>query len=252
MRKLLACLLLIAGPALGQDTVWVVGELDATKIYSTGPTYNYGSSTSISIKNNLERRALVKFTAIEDSIGTGQNIIEWIVRIHSLTLVSGGYVGVYETLKPWFEGTSSGAAENGATCYDEWYYHTDDGTDSLWQSGGADSTSDTRPQNRADGTDADRRATAMDSVDVNASDSYFNLNVDTALANAWYNGTKSNFGVILIQQNDYVDIALGSDDITVDSQKVRIGVIYESLSASSVGVEGSVIFERAVTIEGAP
>ena len=218
-------------PVVAQDTMIVVGEMDATKILQTYTDRNYGAGQTLHAKDGIDRRVLVKFTDIADSIGVGRNITKMVLRVHTVGVATAGYLGVYEILKPWFEGTSDNSAEEGATCWEDWYYHADAGEDSSWQTGGIDSASDSRPQNRSDGTDADRTATAMDSVNVSAGFTYYDFSIDTALANDWYDETKSNFGVLLMQQNNYIDIVLGSDDDPVDSQKVRMIIIHEALPA---------------------
>ena len=94
--------------------------------------------------------------------------------------------------------------------------------------------------------DADRTATAMDTVLVNAADSAtrFEFDIDTALANAWYTGTKDERGVALINDNSTLAIFKSSELTGADTLNRPLFIVtHESTLVGGGGRRRRLILE---------
>jgi hypothetical protein len=204
-----------------------VGIYDA-KMYQNYDDINFGGSSTLTILNSAggNRLALFKFVNI-DTIGVGKEIDSLKIQLYC-TVESDATVGMYEVLKPWYEGTSDNATENGTADDNHWYH-----ADSSWGAEMLGSASDAGTQNRSSGSGSDRKATPMDAVLVTSAGSWYSFDVDTALAQDWYDGTKEPFGVVFIETSSAGITVLASSENATTANCPKVTIYYHSPGTTS-------------------
>jgi hypothetical protein len=208
----------------GQDAAGIYD----TKLYQNYNDINFGGSSTLTIlhSSGLNRLALFKFINV-DTIGTGKEVDSIKIQLYC-TAENDATIGMYEVLKPWYEGTSDNATENGAADDNHWYH-----ADSSWGAEVLGNASDTGTQNRSSGSDADRKATAMDNESVPVANSWYTFWVDTGLARDWYDGTKEPFGVAFIETTSAGMTVFASSENATTANRPKVTIYYHSSEAVS-------------------
>ena len=226
-------LLCLVGMVLGwcgaslADSLVVQGQNAAgiydTKMYQNYNDINFGGSVTLTILNSsgLNRLTLFKLTNI-DTIGAGKEIDSLKIHLYCST-ESDATVGMYEVLKPWYEGASDNATENGAADDNHWYH-----ADSSWGTEMLGSASDAGTQNRSSGSGTDRKATAMDTESITVANSWYTFYVDPALAQDWYDGTKEPFGVAFIETTSAGTTVFASSENATTANRPKVTIYYHT------------------------
>ena len=104
-----------------------------------------------------------------------------------------GDCDLWRVFKPWVEGEAQGSGTGTGATWNDWSR-----TALEWGTAGCANADDGGSDNSSDGADADRTATADGNLVVDASGTgYWGVDLDTSLANAWYNSTKNEEGVLM-------------------------------------------------------
>ena len=173
---------------------------------------NYGGREDFHVgKASYARRSFIRFTGLDAYLPTGVVITSAKMYLYcsaenSTTDYS---ISAYRVLLNWGEGSSNGSMETGAVCTNDAQY---DGI-IPWHSIGCGTGSDTTGEDST----ADRTASAEASRLITGT-GWFAWDLTTAAQN-WYNGTWSEYGLVLI----------GEAESTVNSVKV----FYSSESAEN-------------------
>ena len=208
----------------GQDAVGIYD----TKMYQNYNDINFGGSATLTIlsSSGLNRLALFSFINV-DTIGAGKEIDSLKIQLYC-TAESDASVGMYEVLKPWYEGTSDNATESGAADDNHWYH-----ADSSWGAEMLGSASDAGTQNRSSGSGFDRKATAMDTESITTVNSWYTFWVDPALARDWYDGTKEPFGVAFIETTSAGMTVFASSENATTANHPKVTIYYHSSGTTS-------------------
>lgn len=130
---------------------------------------------------------------VADALGTGATITgDATCSLYCVSMTAGSfpqYAVAYECFKPYKDDSMSAG---------EWdYIAADEYTDlfcKCWRDDGSQNTTDGGPCNN--GSKADQKTTPMDSVNLNAISTWFTFTIPQALVEDWYDGTKSEYGII--------------------------------------------------------
>jgi len=209
------------------DSLTVQGQNAAgiydTKLYQNYNDINFGGSATLTIFNSsgLNRLTLFKFTNI-DTIGTGQVIDSLKIQLYC-TAEGDATVGMFEVFKPWFEGNSDNATENGAADDNHWFH-----PDSSWGAEMLGNASDAGTQNRNSGSGVDRTATAMDSESITTINALYTFWVNVGLARDWYDGDKEPFGVAFIETSTAGTTVFASSENATTANRPKVTIYYHS------------------------
>jgi hypothetical protein len=246
VRALVTALILLVCGMLGSfspalaDSLTVQGQNSVgiydTKLYQNYNDINFGGSATLTIFNSsgLNRLTLFKFTNI-DTIGTGQVIDSLKIQLYC-TAESDATVGMLEVFKPWFEGNSDNATENGAADDNHWFH-----PDSSWGAEMLGNTSDAGTQNRNSGSGADRTATAMDTESVTTANTWYTFWVSAALARDWYDGDKEPFGVAFIETSMAGTTVFASSENATTANRPKVTIYYHSSGTVSANRRAAVL-----------
>ena len=208
------------------------GTVEDTLIFESDgyQTYNYGGSPSLGVGevSNLTRtrRMLIRFSDIAASVGTGKQIVSATMYLYcSVETSTTDYsISAYRVLLNWVEGGADGTTEPGAVCWEAPQYNV-----LSWNVAGCDSASDVAGENST----ADRRATSETSTLITRNGQYFSWDISEAVRN-WYNGTWSEYGLILINDSegtvDSRKIFRATHADTVDGERPYLSVTYDDVS----------------------
>jgi len=162
---------------------------------------NFGSCTTLFA--TLQDRPLIRVTGVATALGADATITACCCSLYCTANGEDGFYSVYRVFKPWGEGIKceDDVDDNSATWAD-W------ACDAMeWGSAGCSRGNDNGSDNNTDGGGYDRTATAMDVVEVSEADTWYVFDISVALAQAWYDSTANEEGVILIggaaAQNDF-------------------------------------------------
>lgn len=176
---------------------------------------NYGEATTLRIgkaSNGINFRSLIEFNI--SSIEEGNTITLGILQLYvsAASNTEDITIKIYRVTKTWDEGTGTGSVTgNGAT----WNNAT---SSELWASSGGD------------------YAEEIDSVTfTNESDYWYNFTI-TPIITGWYNGSYSNYGLILVssdaENGNYTDIS--SSDAADSSLRPKLTIDYTSNAAPTI------------------
>lgn len=196
MRIILAILLLASAAWADTFTFGNATDVEDAMIRSNNTDANFGSRTDISMFDNgsFYYSSLIRVQNISDSIGAGATITAVICSLYNFA-GSGCTVYAYRVFKPWIEGDCNGCNPTGngnGTTWNDWSADSKE-----WAIAGCDSTNDSGSDNSGDGDEPDRKATEMDSVDVDTEGAWFVFTIPTALGQGWYDGTINEEGIVL-------------------------------------------------------
>jgi len=220
--------LLLGGSGTGlADSLTVQGQDAAgiydTKLYQNYNDINFGGSATLTALNSsgLNRLALFKFTNL-DTIGSGMVIDSLKIQLYC-TSETDATVGMFEVFKPWYEGTSDNAVENGAVDDNHWHH-----ADSSWGAEMLGNASDAGAQNRSSGSGYDRKATATDAESITTVNSWYTFRVDPVLAQDWYDGDKEPFGVAFFETSTTGTTVFASSENATATNRPKVTIYYHS------------------------
>ncbi len=231
LRYVVVALSIISAHAAA-DSLVVQGQNSAgiydTKMYQNYDDINFGSSQTLTVLNlsGLNRRSLFKFTNM-DTVGMGKVIDSMAIDLYC-TSQAGAIVGMFELWKDWYEGNSDNAVESGAADDTHWRHN-----DSAWTKEMADSVNDHGAQNRLSGTGADRKATAMTTVTVSASPTWYRFRVGGDLAQDWYDGIKQPYGVIFVEIGTNGSTVFASSENATTANRPKVTIYYHTAVAET-------------------
>jgi hypothetical protein len=212
------------GDNTGDDKAETVED---AQIYerSGNEDFNYGGKTSFRVGDpaytDRTRRTLIRFKDIASNLPADIVITSATMYLHckNENSATDHSVSAYRVLWDWVEGTLDGATEPGSSC---WNYARHTG--SAWNTAGCGEDSDV-----AEG-EADRWETPEDSTFITGT-GWFAWDLTAAVQN-WYSGNWSEYGIILI--NDDEDIfdsmkIFDSKESVTDGHRPRLAVTYEEV-----------------------
>ncbi|MFH1585758.1 MAG: LamG-like jellyroll fold domain-containing protein [archaeon] len=170
------------------------------------PDRNFGASTTLITGNpaslSQTRRSLIRFKNISGNVGADKVVDSATMYIYCSDEATGtdDNVSAYRVLKNWIEGESDDVnpANDSSVTWVDWQ-----NDDLEWAADGANNTcaSASCTENSGDGSGDDRSDTAEDSDEIQARNVWNEWNLTTAVRN-WYNGSWSEYGVILISDSE--------------------------------------------------
>jgi len=169
---------------------------DAKLDFGFGGERNYGASVNLYVDRD-DFGALIRVKNVAAEIGGGATISAAVCSLYCYGGSAFFLVGAYSVFKPWNEGNEDGvdpadAPEGeGIVTFNDW-----SNDDEEWTTAGCNSADDDGVDNSGDGTGADRKATPEDTEDI-VTGTWFGFDMSSALAQAWYDGTKYEEGVLL-------------------------------------------------------
>jgi hypothetical protein len=182
-------------------TIWhnasphtIDGETNLEDAYLKGsePDKNYGSYGSFYFYPARSTVSRVKNVASE--LGENATITACTFNAYCIVHTSTSSASAYRVFKPWVEGDESGVDnDDGDVTWNDWASDANE-----WTTAGCNSADDGGSDNSGDGTGADRKATAEDVVSVTTAATWYQWDISTTLAQAWYDGTANENGVVLI------------------------------------------------------
>jgi len=138
-------------------------------------------------------RSLIRFRDIASSLGPDKVITSATMYLYCNSENTGGdySISTYRALLDWGEGSSDGAAEVDAVCWDDAQY-----VSLPWNAAACDSASDVTGEDST----ADRRATA-EAITTITGVGWFSWDLTNAVRK-WYSGQWSEYGLILINDHE--------------------------------------------------
>jgi len=163
------------------------GDIEDTYLKSDAPNHAYGGGTFVYLDAMIVR---VKNVAL--NLGEGATITACTLSAYCATFYSNKVVPIYRVFKPWVEGNDNGIDnDDGDATWNDWASDA-----SEWGSSGCASASDAGSDNSGDKSGSDRKATAEDNLTINAT-GWWEWDITTGLAQAWYDGTANENGVVM-------------------------------------------------------
>jgi hypothetical protein len=187
----------VFGDNTGND---FTGTVEDAIIYerSAFRDYNYGGRANFQAgepsNTAWTTRSLIRFRDIAFSLGPDKVITSATMYLYCNSENTGGdySISAYRTLLDWGEGSlDGGAGEVDAVCWNDAQY-----TGLSWNAAGCDSASDVTGEDST----ADRRTTAEAMTTITGL-GWFSWNLTTAVQK-WYSGQWSEYGIILINDNE--------------------------------------------------
>lgn len=179
---------------------------DATLRSGAAADWNHGSCTFIAVSYTQVYVGLIRAKNLDTEIGQAgeANITSAVCSLYAyIEHASTDNVGIHRVFKPWVEGSSCESDAAGCTWNDwssdasEWTTEgclcaNDDGEDNSTDDGDCDAS-----------TKRDRTSTADDTEDCDGVASWHVFEIDTAIANGWYQGTINEEGIAIVASEGY-------------------------------------------------
>lgn len=174
-------------------------NVEDTFMWSGGPGNNYGGHIYIRV-SSIGRAGLIRVKNVASELGAGATISACVCSLYNYFLSSSGSVSAYSVFKPWVEGDEDGIDDDdGDVTWSDWASDANEWTTEgclCAYDDGVDNSYDDGPC--ANHRRADRKETAEDTETVDAADTWYAWNMSSALAQAWYDGTKNEEGIYLV------------------------------------------------------
>lgn len=173
---------------------------DDTYLHNGNPDKSYGAGSNINLQGGWV--GLLRVRNVDTELGVGATISACVCSVYCSFYQEEIATSMYSVFKPWNEGAvdnvdpDDAAEGEGVATWNDW-----SNDDEEWTTAGCGSADDEGEDNSGDGTGADRKATAEDTETVNADDTWFAWDISSALAQAWYDGTKNEEGVLMVSAN---------------------------------------------------
>lgn len=180
------------------DSKTIDGEanVEDAYIYISSPDNNYGGNDAI-IHYAGYREILIRVKNVASELGGGATISAAVCSVYCYNHGSSSAISAYSVFKPWIEGEYTGDNGDSGVTYNDWAADADEwGTEGCLcaRDAGVDNSND---DGACTDANADRKATAEGTETVDAEDTWFGWEVSSALAQAWYDGTKNEEGIFL-------------------------------------------------------
>ena len=147
--------------------------------------YNSGATVTYTILNRVKN--------VSTELGVGATISACVLSMYTIGNVADGMVEAYSVFKPWVEGNENGTDnDDGDVTWNDWASDANE-----WATAGCGSADDGGSDNSGDGTGADRKSTYESTIEVTTVSTWYGIIVSSALAQAWYAGTKNEEGIYL-------------------------------------------------------
>lgn len=187
---MLGCLFYISANA---ETAKIEGttNVEDAQIEESTPDRNYGGETLFRVNPAIEWASLIRVKNLATIIGAGATITNAVCSVYCEGYNNDMTISAYSVFKPWNEGTSQVTCVSNFVSWNDW-----DCTVLEWTTAGCNNADDAGSDNSGDGINADRKATAESSINVTAIGWYV-FDISNALAQAWYDGTKNEEGLLL-------------------------------------------------------
>ncbi|MBW1744712.1 MAG: cytochrome c3 family protein, partial [Deltaproteobacteria bacterium] len=203
------------------------GTVEDAQIYkrSGNEDFNYGGKTSFRVGDpaytDRSRRTLIRFKDIASNLPADIVITSATMYLHckAENSTNDHHVSTYRVLWDWVEGTLDGAPESGSSCWNYYQY-----TGFPWNTAGCSENSDV-----GEG-EADRWETPEASTLITGT-GWFAWNLTAAVQN-WYSGDWSEYGIILISDDEDIFDSMkifDSKESTTDGHRPRLAVTYEEV-----------------------
>lgn len=169
-------------------------------IQSNSVDNDWTGLTTIRIFDNgsIFLNSLLRVKNVASEVGAGATITSASFSLWCETNNTSAVVSAYSVFKPWVEGTGTGGSCTNGCSWNDW-----DCTLNEWTTSGCGCAGDDGSDNSQDGgtcnsSGRDRKSTAESSTNINAAATQFDWDISVALAQAWYDGTKNEEGVVLV------------------------------------------------------
>jgi hypothetical protein len=190
-------LLLLASPTWAA-TLKISGadNVDDAKVAGgAGQNRNYGGATTITVTSTP---SFVRVKNLSSLLPTNAKILSCVLSLYCTVNTADDTIYFYRVFKPWVEGDEDNVDnDDGDITWLDW------ASDEFeWGTGPCACAGDDGVDNSQDGTcdqpGRDRKATEEGFTFVDAVDTWYEFNVSAALAQAWYDGTAVENGLLLL------------------------------------------------------
>lgn len=231
LKKLffLFLILLLAVSLAGADVIQIKGtdNVDDAKLAAVaGSNRNYGVTTTLAVNTTINYM-VNRVKNLSSLLPANATISSCICSLYCVTNSIDDTIYTDRVFKPWVEGDEDGTDnDDGDVTYNDW---TSDANE--WGTEGCLCADDNGVDNNADDGDceaalADRKTTPESKTFVSTVDTWYGFSVSSALAQAWYNGTATENGVILIGNHlTNGSNTFASSEYTTDTSKVPFWTI---------------------------
>jgi hypothetical protein len=212
--------------------------IEDTYISSAVPAYNYGGLVSYFQIYSTPRTGLIRVLNVDDALGADATISASVCSLYTLAVTSSCNGSGYRVLKPWGEGTSSGADVNdGSATWDDWACDA-----SEWGAAGCANASDAGADNSSDGSGYDRWATAEGTTTFAAVSNWYTITISSVLAQGWYNLSYNENGIAIVYVSGGL-VQFACTEYTTDTTKrPRFSFTYTTGGAPAAASIGQIIF----------
>lgn len=194
--------------------------------------------------------ARLNIEGISSTIPAGATINSAVCSVYVTSLLSGvvgNYICAYEAWKGYFEDSMCWAYfkdTSGPASGIRWYQLASDGSGHCRTDAGNQNI--TNGPHDSSGTcvadSADFAATPIDSFLANAGSTWYTFNIDTSLINAWYSGSKNEYGIVFFASTSYNSgFGAGTGGATMSSEEAASGQQPRVVIDYTPGASGQII-----------
>jgi len=169
------------------------------------PNSGYGGLTTLHIytMGSFGQAIFIRVKNVATEIGVGATITGAVCSLYCSGMSTAGVIDAYSVFKPWVEYSLTAQNCVGNTkgvTYDDWNCTAEE-----WTTAGCACEGDDGSDNDTDGGvcgtgTRDRKSTAESSTEVTGT-GWWSWSVTAALAQAWYDGTKNEEGIFLMNES---------------------------------------------------
>jgi len=173
-------------------------NVEDAMLYYTQEGHNYGGGVIFSVTTST-LYPIIRVKNVAAELGVGATISACVCSLYNYQNNGESNISAYSIFKPWVEGDDNGVDnDDGDVTWDDWA-----SDDYEWTTAGCACADDAGVDNDIDGggcydAAADRKATAEDTENITAADTWYAWNMSSTLAQAWYDETKNEEGILLV------------------------------------------------------
>lgn len=188
--------------------VWVQAEtkkiegttnVEDAMICSGSPDNNYGDMGNSNLTISTSHQILIRVLNVASELGAGATISACVCSMYCVSEVLGAKATyTHRILKPWVEGDENGVDnDDGDVTWNDWA-----SDEYEWTLSGLDCNNDDGVDNSADNgvcdgpSKRDRKSTSESYNAINST-GWFGWTITAALAQAWYDGTANENGILI-------------------------------------------------------
>ena len=185
------------------DTKKIEGTTNIEDNYmrSNSGESNFGSTISIQVleSGGTVWNGIVRVQNVATEIGAGATITFAACSLWQDNSPTDGNVSAYSIFKPWDEGTQNFVAcSNPGSSWNDWDCTTNEWTTAGCQCAGDDGSDNSTDNGACGASTRDRKSTAESTTNVTETQTRYGWNINNALAQGWYDGTKNEEGLVFI------------------------------------------------------